>query len=174
MRPNLTTGFTATGHGRGAFMTRPGKVSAGFAVAVLTILSTAVPAGWAAASDASRALLASSTSQPVPSGCHKADEIKPVLFPKQQVVAYDFTGPDADKLKNVMDVVSAQVAPTAALVRVVLVPSTNEAMAFQFDANGCHTVTIDLDWTQMSHVFESAGVAAPFGPTFYQSPGIAI
>ena len=66
------------------------------------------------------------------------------------------------------------VAPSATLVRLVLLPATNEAMAFEFGDAGCHTVTLALDSAAMSIVFETAGVSAPFGRTFYQLPALSI
>jgi hypothetical protein len=172
MRTNLTGSVVAVvrhGTGRG----QPSKAFVRFVLPVLTSTIVALSGSAVGANDAARSLLASSISA-TPQDCYTADQIKAVLFPRQQIVAYDFTGVDAARLKDVMDVVATEVAPSAALVRVVLVPATNEAMAFQFGVDGCHTVTLDLDWSQMSRVFQSAGVAAPFGATFYQSPGIAI
>jgi hypothetical protein len=106
--------------------------------------------------------------------CHKVDEVNATLFPKQQIVAYDFKGDDAGRLKSAMDGVSKNRAPVASLVRLVLVLSTDEAFAFQFGADGCRTNTVVLDVHGMASVFENAGVAAPFGATFYQLTGRAI
>lgn len=173
MRTNLTTGSITAPVRRAMRPSQQRDALLRLALPVLIVAFAALPTHRAAANDAARSLLAS-TSSAAPTACYTADQIKAVLFPREQIVAYDFTGGDAAKLKNVMDVVASEVAPNAALVRVVLVPDTNEAIAFQFGNDGCHTVTLDLDWAQMSRVFQSAGVAAPFGPTFYQSPGIAI
>ena len=52
--------------------------------------------------------------------------------------------------------------PEASLVRVVLLPREERAVAFQFDADGCQTVTLDLDVVSMEAVFATARVAAPF------------
>ena len=107
-------------------------------------------------------------------GCYKADDLQSRLFPDQDIVAYDFKGADASKLKSVMDGVSKATTPDVTLVRVVLVPATDDAFAFQFGADGCRTGMVGLDFGRMSTLFESAGVSPPFGPTFYQLTGRAI
>jgi hypothetical protein len=107
-------------------------------------------------------------------GCYRPDDLQSKLFPNQDIVAYDFKGTDASKLKNVMDGVSKAVTSDVILVRVVLVPATDDAFAFQFGADGCRTAMIGLDFSHMSTLFESAGVSPPFGATFYQITGRAI
>jgi hypothetical protein len=109
--------------------------------------------------------------------CRHVEEIQSVYFPEDDIVAYDFRGSDAGKLKGVMDAASRQAPQTAAdvtLVRVVLVPLTGDAFAFQFGADGCGTATVGLDFGRMARLFETAGVAPPFGSTFYQITGRAI
>jgi hypothetical protein len=173
MRTNLMTGLLATAARRFRLnRAQSASVSVPFCAAMVAALAL-LPSQAARASEAARSLLASSVSS-AGADCHRADEIRPVLFPKEQLVAYDFTGADASKLKNVMDIVTQAVAPAASLVRLVLLPDTDEAIAFQFGADGCHTATLDLNWSQMALVFESAGVHAPFGSTYYQTPGVAI
>jgi hypothetical protein len=125
-----------------------------------------------AAPQAARAADAVNVSQ---TGCHHVDEVKSTMFPDQDIVAYDFKGADASKLKGVMDVVSKKPMPEATLVRLVLVPKTGDAFAFQFGADGCATATLmGLDFSHMATVFDNAGVHAPFGSTYYQMTGQAI
>src|SRR3954471_24593645 len=54
------------------------------------------------------------------STCYRADDLQTKLFPDEEIVAYDFKGADASKLKDVMDGVSKATTPDATLVRVVL------------------------------------------------------
>jgi hypothetical protein len=115
--------------------------------------------------------------------CHKVDEVSAALFPRQAVVGYDFTGVDAGKLGQAMDAAvggaganggTIHAAAGAALVRLVLLYSTREAIAFQFGSDGCHFMTLDLTLEEMGTLFDKAGVRAPFGPTYYQGTGRAI
>ena len=110
--------------------------------------------------------------------CHHVEEVSAALFPRQSVVGYDFTGGDAGKLGQAMDAAvsgSAHAAPPpATLVRLVLLFSTREAIAFQFGSDGCHVMTLDLNLEDMGNLFDKAGVRAPFGSTYYQSTDRAI
>jgi hypothetical protein len=142
---------------------RTGRASR-IALGLMIIISLAAsPLGHrAAAGEASRA-----------GTCRTAEDVMAKLFPTGSV-SYDFTGADADKLKPVMDWATKAVSPEAALIRVVLIPRMNEAFAFAFDTDGCQTVTLALDFAHMAGVFETAGVNAPFGATYYRLPGASI
>ena len=111
--------------------------------------------------------------------CHRLDEVSAALFPRQSVVGYDFTGGDAGKLGQAMDAAIGGSGPGAhgtspAVVRLVLLYSTREAIAFQFGSDGCHVMTLDLNLEDMGNLFDKAGVRAPFGPTYFQATGRAI
>jgi hypothetical protein len=133
-----------------------------------------LPYQQAIAGEASQSLFSTTHNASKNGVCHRVDEVKSSLFPKMDVAAYDFTGADAGKLHQALDQVAEHPAPPATLVRLVLVPAMDEALAFQFGADGCHTVTLALDFGAMASVFETAGVAAPFGKTFYQLPAMSI
>jgi hypothetical protein len=128
----------------------------------------------AAAGEASHSLFSTTVEATGPAVCHKVDEVQSALFPKMTVAAYDFSGADAKKLKGALDEVTERDAPAVTLVRLVLLPATNEALAFQFGMDGCHTVTLELNFEAMEGVFDQAGVDAPFGRTFYQLPALSI
>jgi hypothetical protein len=128
----------------------------------------------AVANETSHSLFSTTVEPSGPGVCHKVDEVQSTLFPKMTVAAYDFSGADANKLKGALDEVTERNAPAVALVRLVLIPDTDEALAFQFGMDGCHTVTLALNFAAMEVVFEEAGVAAPFGRTFYQLPMLSI
>ncbi len=106
--------------------------------------------------------------------CHKVEEVKATLFPKMTVAAYDFSGADAGKLRGALENMTEHEAPDVTLVRLVLIPATDEAIAFQFGMDGCHTITLELNFKAMRVVFDNAGVDAPFGSTFYQMPALSI
>jgi len=166
VRTNLTPKSVAKA--RQAADPRPVTVAAGlFGSLVIVCLAAVALTHHAAAAELNAVPAKTST-------CYKADDLQPKLFPNEDIVAYDFQGADASKLKNVMDGVSKATTPDATLVRVVLVPATNDAFAFQFGADGCRTGMVGLDFRRMSTLFESAGVAPPFGATFYQITGRAI
>jgi hypothetical protein len=136
----------------------------------------AANAGMAQAgqSEASRALLSANINASKAAACHRVEEIKPVLFAARDITAYDFTGETARKLKAVMEAMLEQAAPDAPLIHVVVVSGSNEALAFLFGANGCHTVTVDLDLASMDAVFANAGVTAPFDRQLARLNGVAI
>jgi len=143
-------------------------------ISLIVFASGAFFAHQSAAAESASALLRSVNVQSSSSVCHRVDEVNGALFPSQHVVGYDFSGSDASKLKKQMDGVVEAAAPDATLIRVVLVPAADEAIAFQFGNDGCHTLTVDLDLRHMGQLFESAGVRAPFGETYYQITGRAI
>ena len=153
MRTNLTTGPFGT------------VILAAF-VATLSYQ----PAG---AREKTHSLFSTTVEATGPAVCHKVDEVQSALFPKMIVAAYDFSGADASKLKGALDEVTERDTPAVTLVRLVLIPATDEALAFQFGMDGCHTVTLELNFAAMGVVFEEAGVDAPFGRTFYQLPTLS-
>jgi hypothetical protein len=128
----------------------------------LALLLTAViavePAHGAEANPLFSALMDPSS----PAACHKAAEVKPALFPNQQTVTHDFSGAEADKLKPVMAALIEQPVPEAALIRVVFLPEAQRAWAFQFGADGCHTVTLALDVPSLEMVFATARMPSLF------------
>jgi hypothetical protein len=157
------------------------------AIAVGTSLAdgSQAVAGELTARDSAFAMLTAINVRPPQSAvCHRVDEVSAALFPSQAVVGYDFAGADADRLALAMDppppsatravAAASQAGAEASLIRVVLLFQTREAIAFEFGADGCHSMTRDLGLDEMGRVFEQAGVRAPFGATFYQSSGRAI
>lgn len=154
MRSNLTTGIFG-------------------AVATAAVLATLADQP-AIAGDTSRSLFSTTIDASRPAVCHKVDEVKATLFPRLTVAAYDFTGADAGKLKGALEDITERDAPDVALVRLILIPATDEALAFQFGMDGCHTITLALNFKAMRVVFDHAGVDAPFGSTFYQLPALSI
>jgi hypothetical protein len=171
MRTNLTGSATTARHACGDGL----RTRCLLAAASLIIAGAAASVAYqpARSGEAPHSLF-STTVDPAKAVCHRVDDVKSTLFPKMEVAAYDFTGADAGKLHAALDDVAEHAAPPAALVRLVLVPANDEALAFQFGADGCHTVTLALNFGAMAGVFETAGVAAPFGKTFYQLPSMAI
>jgi hypothetical protein len=143
-----------------------------FAAATLAA-ALAGPAG-AGSYRSTEAVLRNLNAQPQSVACHTIDEFDGDLFPMQEVVGYDFTGADASSLKRAMDELIEEAAPEASLIRIVLVHTADEALAFQFGADGCYTTMLDLGFEEMGGVFVDAGVPAPFGPTFYQLTGRSI
>ncbi len=105
------------------------------------------------------------------SACHRLDEVNAALFAGRQPVGYDFAGADAGKLDRAM---GAPPGAEVAVIRVVLLYGSREAIAFQFGGDGCHVMTRDMRIDEMGAVFERAGVDAPFGSTYYQGTGRAI
>ena len=73
-----------------------------------------------------------------------------------------------------MAAMAEQAVPDAALIKVVLLPNTDRALAFLFGRDGCHTVTLDLDVRSMEAVFATAGVTAPFDPKLAKLNGVEI
>jgi hypothetical protein len=106
--------------------------------------------------------------------CHRIDEVNAGLFPRTEVIGYDFSGADAHALGEAMDATIRTVGPDAATIRLVLLFATREAIAFRFGGDGCHTMTVDFEIEKMHLVFERAGVQAPFGSTYYQLSDRAI
>jgi hypothetical protein len=139
-------------------------LAAGLAVACL---AASLPAARAAGAGAP--LLQGNV--PYDGACRRAADIEPALFPRAEIAAYDFTGGDAVRLTAAMDH-GAAAPPPVSLVRLVLVPATGDAFAFRFGSDGCNDATLALDFTGMGRVFADAGVTAPFGPTYYQLPGM--
>jgi hypothetical protein len=146
------------------------------AVIAAIAIAGASGAGGALAADGAPAwglLSAVNVRVTQPAACHHVDEVNAALFPWQQPVGYDFAGADAGKLNTAM---SAELrAPgEVSVIRVVLLFSTREAIAFQFGADGCHVMTLDMRIEDMGALFDRAGVSAPFGSTYYQGTGRAI
>ena len=134
------------------------------ALAVAFVLAAAFPAS---AGESARTLLSSiNVPPPQPRECHRAQEVSAALFPQQKVIGYDFAGAEAERLSNAMRLVLQTKAPDASLIRVVLNLGNYETIAFQFDGDGCHLMTIGLEFEEMMEVFDAAGVIAPFGPTY--------
>jgi hypothetical protein len=167
MRTNLTPKRTAASS-RVVPQPSPSNIATGVLASFLIVALAALVAGRSAT--AGELNVTSSKT----SACYKPDDLQSTLFPNEDIVAYDFKGADAGKLKSVMDGVSKSGAAEAMLIRVVLVPATDDAFAFQFGADGCSMATLGLDFGRMSSLFETAGVSPPFGPTFYQITGRAI
>ena len=162
-----------------------GLLSSGFdaAGAEAPAAPAAMPAAVATTSaPAPNGLLSAINVRVAPTPCHKVDEVSAALFPRQTVIGYDFTGGDAGRLGQAMDAaVTANAAgavhaatTSTALVRLVLLYSTREAIAFEFGSDGCHVMTLDLNLEDMGNLFDKAGVRAPFGSTYYQLTGRAI
>ncbi len=102
-----------------------------------------------------------------PSACHRVDEVGTGLFPRQQIIGYDYKGGEAAKLSRAMDALSeVSESPDPDFIRVILVLGTYEAIAFEFGSDGCHTTTVDFEIEQMVKAFEHAGLAPPFTTTF--------
>jgi hypothetical protein len=174
MRANLAVKIGVNTPANANDRLRPAAVVFPLAIAVMAFASGALLANQPAAAETASALLRSLNAQSTSLVCHKVDEVNEALFPSEHVVGYDFSGTDAAKLKKQMDGVVEVAAPDASLIRLVLVPAANEAIAFQFGKDGCHTLTLDLDVREMGKLFESAGVGAPFGATYYQITGRSI
>jgi hypothetical protein len=173
MRTNLTTGSRIAL--RAADRPDVSRLTVPLALSLtIAAFATIAMSDRALAGDSSRSLFAATFDSSAPAVCHKVDAVKGDLFPRTQIAAYDFTGADAGKLKIALDDISEQVAPSAALVRLVLLPLTDEALAFQFGPDGCHTVTFGATFSEMATVFEAAGVSAPFGRTYYQLPSLSL
>jgi hypothetical protein len=136
------------------------------AFAAIAVLAAITGDGSAAAGDTARALLSRVNVQVPQPVCHTVDEVNVGLFPRQQVIGYDFAGADAGRLSRELRTAVAAASPDAALIRLVLIFSADEALAFQFGSDGCHIMTVDLDVRAMGLVFERADVAAPFGSTW--------
>jgi hypothetical protein len=99
--------------------------------------------------------------------CHRVDEVNVGLFPRQQIIGYDYKGGEAAKLSRAMDELSdVGGSPDPAYIRVILILATYEAIAFEFGNDGCHITTVDLEIEQMVQAFERAGMAPPFGTTW--------
>jgi hypothetical protein len=147
----------------------PASFSQSFRVAAFAAMAVlaAVAGRGAVAAEPGRVLLSKINVQPPPSAvCHTVDEVNLGLFPRQQVIGYDFAGDEAGKLSQAIHG-NVKAAPAdAALIRLVLIFSADEALAFQFGSDGCHLMTVDLDVREMALVFERAEVAAPFGSTW--------
>jgi len=121
---------------------------------------------------AGQALLAQNSSPSADAGaCYGPAEVKPEVFPDRPVVMHDFTGSQAGKLSGVIAALVEQAVPPAALVMLVLPSDSGQALAFEFAADGCHTVTLTLDLASMAAVFQTAGVAAPFDAPFSRAAG---
>jgi hypothetical protein len=134
-------------------------------VSVSVALNAAVPV--ATAGEVPRSLLpTTNVSVTQSSVCHRVDEVNAALFPQQRIIGYDFAGTDARNISQAIRALDDEGAPEAATVRVVLVLATYETIAFQFGADGCHVMTIRLEFDEMMQVFERAGVTPPFGPTY--------
>lgn len=106
--------------------------------------------------------------------CHQVDEVNAALFAGRQPVGYDVAGADAGRLSSALNADAAAAFADVSVIRVVLLFSTREAIAFQFGSNGCHVITRDMRIDEMGDAFDRAGVYAPFGPTYYQGIGRAI
>jgi hypothetical protein len=116
---------------------------------------------------AHRALLSNINVQVPSSGtCRRPDDVNAALFPQQKVIGYDFSGSEAGRLSHAMRTVLQMPAPDAALIRVVLNLGNYETIAFQFGTDGCHIMTLGLEFDEMMDIFDAAGVIAPFGPTY--------
>jgi hypothetical protein len=136
------------------------------AFAAFAVLA-AMPAGSVAAAEVARGLLTRvNVHLPQPAVCHTVEEVNLALFPRQQIIGYDFAGSDATRLSRAMRGAVQGTPPDAALIRLVLIFSADEALAFQFGSDGCHMMTVDLAVREMALVFERADVAAPFGSTW--------
>ena len=142
--------------------------------ASIALAGSAFAASAQSGSDAARSLLAANIDPAGAPGCHRATEIAPVLFAGREITAYDFTAETAVKLNGVMAAMAEQAVPDAALIKVVLLPDTDRALAFLFGRDGCRTVTLDLDVRSMEAVFATAGVTAPFDPKLAKLNGVEI
>jgi hypothetical protein len=163
------------------------RVSGGAALAVAAAVAVGGGPAVSAAELSARNSAFTTINVPVPRSapCHRIDEVNAALFPNQPVVGYDFAGSDAGRLAAALEppvggngrpagaALASPVAETA-LIRVVLLFQTREAVAFQFGADGCHAMTRDLGLDEMGRVFDQAGVRAPFGSTYFQGTGRAI
>jgi hypothetical protein len=137
---------------------------------LVLLVTTAIAASFAVGSHADArevgsAMLSKINASGTPSGtCHRVDEVNVGLFPRQQIIGYDFRGGDAANLGRAMDALSdVAPSPEPAVIRVILVLGTYEAIAFEFGDDGCHITTVDLEIEQMVGAFERAGMAPPFG-----------
>jgi hypothetical protein len=145
----------------------PSSLCAAAAFAALAILAAVTAAEGVRAAEPARVLLSRINVQvPQPAVCHTVEEVNLALFPRQQVIGYDFVGSDAARLSREMGAAVKAAAADASLIRLVLIFSADEALAFQFGKDGCHLMTVDLAVREMALVFERADVAAPFGSTW--------
>jgi hypothetical protein len=171
MRTSLAIGLTTSP--QAPIRARSAKRAFPLAIGAIAWCMGSLPGHAALAGEVGSSLLARSVASSKSAVCRVVDEVEPALFSGEFIAAYDFTGASAEKLQQVMDVGASSAAPKAAVIHLVLVPATDEAIAFQFGTDGCHTGTLQMDFAGMALVFEKAGVHAPFGPTFYQLPGAA-
>jgi hypothetical protein len=146
------------------------------AYSIAAALAATLAAACLAASIPGGAGAAEAGASPLQAGvyggtCRRAVDIEPALFPHAEIAAYDFTGGEAARLTAAMDG-GTGAPPPVSLVRLVLVPATGDAFAFRFGTDGCNDATLALDFRGMERVFAGAGVLAPFGPTYYQLPGL--
>lgn len=103
--------------------------------------------------------------------CTSAADVA-AMFPKTDIVEYDFTGNDGIALAAALDSIVGR-SSTAVSLHVVYLTQQSTFFLFSVDADGCFVFKyLDLTWAEVDKIFQKAGVQPPFGATFFQLPSV--